>query len=258
MKRFFVLFFLLPMIMFGLVQGHDASDDYSFYLKIGSGISSAQSANIVAVYPPWNPAIQGYDASLGHCPIASFSVGCQLFQVADLEVSISNRSMFEYRQYQTSTNGDGSYTREFDVSVTPILFSANILGLGIPHFHWDTGCGKMYPIVGASIGVSNILMTNYRTTGLPASGDSAPYLSFSSENQYYLCQNFTYAVLAGVEYNHHDRWAIGTGYRWLNAGDFTGPQYQRVGTGAAVDLGDDQWQIRFQANEWFIEFKIFI
>jgi len=103
-----------------------------------------------------------------------------------------------------------------------------------------------------------MLITNYRTTGLPPIGDSFPYATFSAENQYTLCKNFTYTILAGLEYNHNASWAIGTGYRWFNAGCFNGPQYQRVASGAAVDVGCDTWKMRFVANEWFLELKIFI
>ena len=85
-----------------------------------------------------------------------------------------------------------------------------------------------------------------------------PFASFSAENEYTLRKNFTYTLLAGFEYSNTDRFAIGTGFRWFNAGDFDGPQYLRVTNGSAVDVADDQWQMRFRAHEWFIEFKIFI
>jgi hypothetical protein len=258
MKRFLARFFLLAITISGTAQLCCEPEDYSFYLKIGSGISVSELANVVAVYPPWNEAVQGYNAALGNAPIASFSVGCELFEVMDLEVNISNRSVFEYNKFQTPTNGGQSYTREFDLNVTPIIFSANLLGRGIPHLNCDLGSGKIYPMIGAGIGVSNLLITNFRTTGLSATGDSTPYESFSGENQYTLCKNFTYTLLAGVEYSHTDRWAIGTGYRWFNAGNFNGPQYLRNANGSAVDVANDQWQMRFRANEWFIEFKIFI
>lgn len=232
--------------------------DYSYYIKVGSGISCSESANIVAHSPPWNPAIQGYNSKLGNCPIASLSIGCELMHCMDLEVSISNRSTFEYRKFQTPTAGGDSYTRKFDLSVTPILFSINLLGRHIPFFNWNIGCGKIYPMIGVGLGVSNLLITNYRTTGLAPTGDSAPYASFSAENQYKHCTNFTYALLAGFEYSYNDCWAIGTGYRWFNAGHFKGPRYQRVASGAAVDVAGDAWKMRFRSNEWFIEFKIFL
>lgn len=257
MKFVLGIFSLLAIGFWNTAICHYQPQDYSFYIKVGSGISFSESANIKAPYPPWNPASQGYNSSLGNCAIASLSIGCEFLRVVDLEVSVSNRSTFEYRKYQTPITGGGSYTRKFDLSVTPILFSANLLGRGIPHCNWKIGCSKIYPIIGAGVGVSNLLITNYRTTGLPPNGDSSPYASFSAENQYTLRKNFTYTLLAGVEYGYKDYWAIGTGYRWFNAGHFKGPRYQRVDSGSAVDVAGDAWKMRFLANEWFIELKMF-
>lgn len=258
MKRFLAIFSLLVLTVAGAIQCCDKPQDYSFYIKVDSGISFSQSANICAPYPPWNPAIQGYNSKLGHCPIAGLSIGCEFLRVLDLELNISNRSIFKYRKFQTPTTGGASYTREFDLNVTSILFSANLLGKGISHLNWDLGCGKLYPMIGAGVGGSDLLITNYRTTGLPPTGDSSPYASFSAENQYTLRRNFTYTLLAGCEYNYKDCWAIGTGYRWFNAGNFKGPRYQRVASGSAVDVACDAWDMRFRSNEWFIEFKIFV
>ncbi len=258
MKRFLATLSFLATTVSGAAQCCCQPQAYSFYIKVGSGVSCSTSANVIAPSPPWNPAVQGYDSNLGNCPIANLSIGCEFADVVDLEASISNRSSFEYRKFQTPTAGGGSYTREFDLDVTPILFSANFLGRGIRYFNWDVGCGKIYPVIGAGLGVSNLLITNYRTTGLPSTGDSSPYASFSSENQYTLRKNFTYTVLAGFEYSYNNYWAIATGYRWFDAGHFKGPRYQRVSSGAAVDVGGDEWGIRFRANEWFLEFKIFI
>ncbi len=265
MRNFLALFVLLAITSSSFAKSKSEPNpccvpdrDYSFYIKVGSGISCATPAHIVAHYPPWNPAIQGYDSGLGSCPIASLSVGCEIVRALDLEANISNRSTFEYRKFQTPTTGGVSYTREFDLNVTPILFTANVLGRGIPCCNWSVGCGQFYPLIGVGLGLSNLLITNYRTTGLPPSGDSAPYASFSAENQYTLRKNFTYTLQAGVEYSYKKSWALGTGYRWFDAGHFKGPRYQRVANGSAVDVGGSEWDLRFKANEWFIELKIFI
>jgi opacity protein-like surface antigen len=232
--------------------------DYSFYIKIGSGLSCSSSANVVAPSPTWNQAVQGYNATLGNQAIADVSIGYELMHVLDLEVGISNRSTFKYRKFQTPIPSGGSYTREFDLDVTAILFSVNFLGLRIPHVNWAISSGKLYPIIGASFGVSDLLITNFRTTGLPPSGSSSPFASFSAENQYTLRKNFTYTILAGLEYAYKERWAIGTGYRFFDAGNFNGPRFQRVSTGGAVDIDGQEWGMRFRSNEWFIELKIFI
>ena len=225
---------------------------------MGTGVSVSSPANVVAPSSTWAPAEQGYNSKLGNKAIADLAIGCEFRHLIDLEVSFSNRSTFEYRKFQTPVGGGASYTREFDLDVTPILVSFNLLGRGISRLNWNVGCGKIYPMIGAGVGLSNLLITNFRTTGLAPSGASAPHASFSAENEYTLRKNFTYTVLAGIEYNYSDYWALATGYRWFDAGTFKGPRYQRVATGAAVDVSGDEWEMRFRANEWFIEFKIFL
>lgn len=249
---------LLGFCLLAIASCYSQSDDYSFYIKVGSGISFSESAGVIAPSPPWNEAEQGYNTKLGNCAIAAFGVGCELARIVDLEVNISNRSTFKYRKFQTPTDGGDSYTRKFDLSVTPLLFSMNLLGRRLPYFHWGSDTSQVYPMLGASVGVSNLLITNYRTTGLSPNGNSSPYPSFSAENQYTLRRNFTYTVQAGFEYSYKNSFAIGTGYRWFDAGHFKGPRYQRVTSGSAVDLNGDEWKMRFRANEWFVEFKIFI
>lgn len=232
--------------------------DASFYIKVGSGVSFSESANVVAEPPTWNQAIQGYNSKLGNRAIADFGIGLELMKQIDLELSVSSRSTFKYRKFQTPVGGGDSYTREFDLDVVPILFSVNLLGRNISCLNWDFACGQVYPVIGAGVGVSHLFITNYRTTGLPPTGDSFPFLSFSAENQYTHRKNFTYTVLFGLEYNYNDCWAISTGYRWFDAGKFKGPRFQRVATGSAVDVGSEAWKMRFRANEWFIEFKLFL
>lgn len=260
MNRILGLFLLCAITVSGTISAKCCChpEDYSFYIKAGTGISFAESANVTASPLTWNPAIQGYNSKLGNRAIADFSIGCELYKSLDVEVGVSARSTFKYRKFQTPVGGGNSYTREFDLNVIPILFSFNLIGRDIACLNWDFACGTLYPILGAGIGVSNLLITNFRTTGLPPSGDSDPYLSFSAENQYTHRTNFTYTLQLGLEYNYKECWAISTGYRWFDAGKFKGPRFQRVATGAAVDVGNEEWRMRFRANEWFVEFKIYL
>lgn len=256
----FTYFLLLASTLSGTVVGQCCFQplDCSFYIKASSGISCSESAHVNAPPSTWEPAIQGYNAKLGNRAIAGLALGCEFMRLVDIEASISTRTNFSYKKFQTPVDGGDSYTRRFKLDVTPILFSVNLLGKDIPCANWDLACGRLYPIVGAGIGVSSLLITNFRTTGLPPSGDSAPFASFSAENQHTRRQNFTYTALIGFEYNYNDSWAIATGYRWFDAGKFKGPRYQRVATGSAVDIAGEEWKMRFRANEWFVEFKVFI
>lgn len=259
MKRFLALLSLLSLTISGTIHAECCAPcDYSFYLKVGSGLSCSEYADVYAPPSTWNPAVQGYNSTLGNRAIADLSIGCEFMHWVDFEVSISARSTFKYRKFQTPVAGGSSYTREFDLDVVPILFSVNLLGRDIPCLNWDIGCGNIYPVVGVGIGVSNLFITNFRTTGLAPSGGSFPFDSFSAESQYTLRKNFTYTALVGFEYNYNDCWAIGTGYRWFDAGRFKGPRFQRVSTGSAVDVAGQEWKMRFRSNEWYVEFKIFI
>lgn len=260
MKRILAFLFLLAIPISSALTATYCypSQNYSFYLQVGSGVSFSQPAHVVAPLPTWTPAIQGYDAKLGSRGIAALSVGCQFMRLMDLEVGVSTRSIFKYRKFQTPVDGGQSYKREFDLDVTPILFSVNLLGREFSCLNWNIACGKLYPLIGAGVGVSNLLITNFRTIELPPFGASAPFASFSAENTYTRHQKLTYTALAGFEYNYNDRFAITTGYRWLDAGTFKGPRFQRVATGAAVDIAGKEWKMRFRANEWFIELKIFL
>lgn len=255
MKRFAIYSLLL---ISSLTTACCRLPDYLFYIKVDSGISFADSVHVCAPNPPWDVAVQGYNATLGKAPIVGLNIGCELAHALDLEFSISNRSIFKYRKCQTPVNGGASYKRTYDLDVTSVLFSAYLLGRGFTCLNRDIACGRIYPLIGFGLGASNLLITNYRTTCLPPSGDSSPYASFSAENQYTLRRKCTYTFFAGVEYNHADRWAIATGYRLFNAGHFKGPRYQRVANGSAVDVACDTWKMRLRSNEWFVEFKIFI
>ncbi|HLB40585.1 MAG TPA: hypothetical protein VJJ83_02240 [Candidatus Babeliales bacterium] len=258
MLRSLVKIALFTLTLTKLAGGACDLPDYTFYLKVGSGAAVSELATVRAPYPPWYPALQGYNAKLGVSPIISFGVGCELAQLLDLELNIANRATFKYRKHQTPTIGSDAYTREFDLNITSVLIAANLLGLGVPALNWEVGGGRLYQVLGVGLGVSDLLITNFRTTGLPATGDSAPYASFSTENQYTRRRNFTYTLLTGLEYNYQNCWVLGSGYRYFNAGNFSGPQYLRTGSGGAVDVGAATWQIPFRANEWFIEFKLFI
>lgn len=259
MKRILAFSSLLAMTLLSTLNAECCQcQDHLFYLKVNTGVSCSQSTDVSAPPQTWSPAFQGYNAKIGNRTIAGLAIGCEFMGLVDLEVSISTRSNFKYRKFQTPVGGGASYTREFDLDVTPILFSANLLGRDIPSLNYDFGWGNLYPILGVGVGSSNLTITNFRTTGLAPSGDSAPFASFSSENQHTLRKKLTYTVLVGFEYNHNDSWAIATGYRWFDAGTFKGPRFIRVANGSAVDVSGQQWKMRFKSNEWFVEFKIFM
>ncbi len=93
-----------------------------------SGISCSESAKVHAPPQTWSPAVQGYNAKMGNRGIVGLSIGCEFCRLIDLEVSLSNRSTFKYRKFQTPVAGGNSYRREYDLDVTPILFQSIFSG----------------------------------------------------------------------------------------------------------------------------------
>lgn len=260
MKKILVLFLLIGNFttLFSEDVCCEGQNNSSFYLKVGSGISFSEPLNVRAPYPTWDRAIQGYHSKIGNRFIGDLGVGLEAFDLVDFEVSLSIRSTFKYRKFQTPASGGSSYTREFDLDVIPLLFSVNLLGKDIPYLNWECFSYKLYPVIGAGVGVSSLLITNFRTTGLAPTGSSSPFNSFSAENEYTRRNHFTYSALIGFEYSDCNKWALSTGYRFLDAGKFKGPRFFRVDTGGAVDVAKEGWKMHFRANEWFIELKIFL
>src|SRR5690242_16882177 len=88
MKRILALFFLLAITISGTITAKCCChpQDYSFYIKVGSGISFSESAHVIAPPLAWNPAVQGYNSKLGNRAIANLSIGCEFMRLVDLEV----------------------------------------------------------------------------------------------------------------------------------------------------------------------------
>lgn len=235
------------------------------YLKLGSGASFALDADVSAPTAFWSPAIEGYNANLGVRPIAEVGFGYEFSNLLSAELSLSYRPQYEYRKKQTVTPDSTtpasftSITRQFDLDVGNLMFSIFLSGRGFDCLNWSLGCipGSIYPILGGGVGVGRLLINNFRGINLPAVSPSDPFPAFSSENQYTVRYRPVYQVMAGLEYRYCDKWAVSVGYRWLDYGRFKGPRFVRIADGTALDTTDNEWRIRFAANEAFVEFKWF-
>ncbi len=241
--------------------------DAHFYLKIGSGASFANRAKIHAPSAEWDPAIQGYNGDLGTRPIINGGLGYEFCRTLAADILFSYRPNFKYKKFQvvipnSNTPGlTGNKTRRFNLDVSSFMGTLYLSGHGFDPLCWNLGCipGMIYPIIGGGIGISQMKIFNFRSTGLPSVDPASdPSPSFISDNAYTIRYRFTYQVLAGFEYRYHDRWAISAGYRWFDVRKFKGPRYIRNNVGNAVDVGHNEWRINFSANELFLELKIFL
>lgn len=233
----------------------------SFYLKVGSGVSISNTAQITTNPAVWDPAYQGYNSRLGAAPIALAGVGYDSRFVFG-ELTASCRPNYSYNKNQTPTTSStpgslGSTTRRFNLDVSSVMFSLYFNGRGFKALTWNIRkTGAFYPIIGSGVGVSQMKIFNFRSTGLPPVASGFP--AFASENQYTTSYRFTYQVMGGFEYRYRDRYAISLGYRWFDVSSFKGPRYIRDNQGNAIDVQSNTWKIKFDANEVFLELKLFL
>ncbi len=221
MRKLIMVMLLCGSIYESPIQGVESREEVKgqgFYLKIGSGASFSTKADIETSPAVWDPAIQGYDSSLGTAPIVLAGLGYDSpFVSAD--IATSYRPNFTYRKFQTPTPGNttgwalGQKTRKFDLDVTSLMFTLYFNGRGFNCLNWKMGkSSSIYPIVGGGVGASQLKIFNFRSTGLPSV--VATYASFASENQYTIKYEFTYQLMGGFEYRYRDLFAVSTGYRF--------------------------------------------
>ena len=238
---------------------------YRFFLKLGSGASFADKASVYAPPSQWDPAVQGYDSGLGTRPIILGGLGYEFCDPFSTDITFSYRPHYKYRKYQTpvgdiGTPGSlGPKTREFNLDVASVMFTFYLSSRGWSPLCWKLGSDTslLYPLIGGGVGISQMTIYDFRSTGIaPVDAAIDPTLSFASDNQYTKRFEFTYQLMGGLEYRWKDRWALSAGYRWFDVAQFKGPSFIRDQYGNAYDLRGEEWEIRFRANEIFLEFKV--
>ena len=256
MKKFKM--WLIVSLLCGLMHAEAGQ----YYFKVGTGASFSEKTDVSASPLFWDPSPQGYNANMGCQPILAGGVGYEFSDLLSADITLSYRPNFQYKKFQTSSSTTtpgflGSKTRKFDLGISTLMFSAYITGLPFQYLTWKIPCccGSIYPIIGAGIGVNQLLVTNFRSTGLPPVNEADPFPAFSSDNAYFKSYHFTYQAMAGLEFRFMECWALSAGYRWFDAGKFKGPKYVRDQTGNALEA--IPWKIRFRANEFFFELKYF-
>ena len=260
MKRLGVLLVLFS----GLAHADQVEEkvkEQGFYIKLGSGASFARKAHISASPAVWDPAVQGYNGSLGTRPIVLGGVGYDSPFVST-DITASYRPNFKYSKFQTpsgsSTPGAiGQKTRRFNLDVSSLMLNLYLNGRGFSALNWKVGkASSIFPFVGGGVGISQMKIFNFRSTGLPPVDPPQP--AFASENENTIRYRFTYQVMGGLEYRYRDVCALSFGYRWFDVSRFKGPRYIRDENGNAVDVQNNSWKIKFAANEAVVEFKIFL
>ena len=239
------------------------------YLKFGSGASSSTNTDVCAPSDFWDPANQGYQSNFGTAPIFEVAFGYDIIPFLTTELSLSYRPHYSYKKFQTppeeiQTPGAlGTKTRRFNLDAMTLIFSLFLNGKGFDALRWKTGPSGsyIYPFIAGGLGISELTIYNFRSTGLPANPEFVTpiisFCSFASENEYTKRYRFTYHVMAGLEYRLLQNWGFELGYRWFSTTKFRGPSFVRDSRGNSADLTGSEWTQRLSANEVFANVKYY-
>lgn len=239
------------------------------YLKFGSGASFSTNGSVYAPSDFWDPAKQGYNDDFGIAPIFDVAFGYDIIPALTTELSLSYRAHYSYKKFQVppavfqAPGALGIKTRHFNLDATSLLFSLFFNGRAFDALRWETGPSGSYifPFIGAGLGISELTIYNFRSTGIPANPEfvtpAVSFKSVASENQYTKRYRFTYIVLGGFEYRLLPDWGFELGYRWFSTTRFRGPSFVRDSRGNSANITGSEWKQRLSAHEVFANVKYY-
>lgn len=265
MKRQYVIHILglLFVVSAMAVTDHEPKPkEKQTYLKLELGASFSATSSVSAPLAFWDGATQGYDSDFGNRPLFAIALGHDIIPALTAELGLFYRPHYTYSKFQTppgTTDSSpgflGTKTRRFNFDATSLLISFFLNGRGCAPLRWESGPmgSYFYPFVAAGVGISDVTLYNFRSTGLPPNTDAfGDVSSFASENEYTKRYPFTYHVMAGFAYRLLPNWKFEIGYRWLSTARFKGPSFIRDRAGNSADLRGFEWKQRLSANELFV------
>ena len=179
-------------LVFALLCSLAETEAGQYYFKIGTGASFSEKTEVSASPLFWDPSPEGYNADMGCQPILAGGVGYEFSDLFSADITLSYRPNFQYKKFQNSTSTTtpgflGNKTRRFDLGISTLMFSGYLSGLSFECLTWKIPCccGSLYPIIGAGVGVNELLISNFRSTGLPPVNEVDPFPAFSSDNAYF-------------------------------------------------------------------------
>lgn len=203
-----------------------------FYLRAETGPSFSGKADIKVDLSIWDPAVEGYNSTLGVTPFVMGSFGVYINDWLSTGVSIAHRSKFSYRKKQTalpvaSTPGPlANKTRFFNLDTINFMFDVYANRSANSCFTYHV-CGvTLIPYVGASIGWSENILYDFHSkldeeiliSGV-AFDTVASIMTPSTKNA------FAWQVQLGLDATVCGIVTLGLAYRYFDGGKFVSNDY---------------------------------
>lgn len=217
----------------------------SAYINLEGGISYSQEIHFTPG-PPWDPSPEGYDADLGHSEVLGAGLGYIINPALRAEITVDHRNSFDYEKFQTSPATLGSKTRNFDLKSTTVMANLFIDGSGIGSGLAFRSCYFMVdPFINAGIGSAFNTVDNFHST---QTGTNKVFSLVPANTQ----TSFAYQVGAGFTIKTCSHLALGVGYRYVDAGNFSSNTYfldNPDNPGVTSGAASSAWKPKLKTNE---------
>ncbi len=224
----------------------------NWYGYVGSGYAWSMKAGI---HNPdsdfWAASDQGYDARLGNSPFFTIGFGRRYFDILAFDVAYTYYQTFHYQKFQTGETVPGGIgsrrTRYFDLDNQNGMF--NISLYPEDHASFPLGSLKVSPFVGVGIGFSVNRISNFHSVSFDEATGTGSTTSIGNDTT---TVKFAWQAMAGLRFHpRQNRFNFDVGYRYYDAGRFTGPN--RIIGNTAIGQGIAEkvkpWKGRLHTNE---------
>ncbi|MGQ3889984.1 outer membrane protein [Legionella sp. CNM-1927-20] len=239
--------------------GEFISSDYSWFASVGTGFSWTEKPGIYNPDPAqWDPAVEGYDASLGDRGFYTFAIGMKALEFIDVGISYLNHEVFNYQKFQTGEQTiqtaftGNARTRFFQLDNRALLINCLLhSSQNLANFRVN-----IIPFVSGGIGYAHNQVYNFYTVGSTTVADTAigSTSSIGSANN---TNSFAWQGSAGLSFNPNQSYlGINIGYRYFNGGKFN--TSSKLYTNSNGIVNTKNWSGYLKANQVFFELQYWV
>jgi hypothetical protein len=235
-----------------------------FYLRAQVGPSFSRKADLHVNLTQWDPANEGYNATLGTAPFFGFGFGVIPTDWLTLGASVNYRGKYKYKKEQTVPAGAATpgllpnKTRHFNVD--SLSFTADIFFNRVVDscFTYDF-CGATFiPYIGGSIGwAQNNLYDFHSTLTETVVISGVPYNTVASIMTPNSRLSFAWTVEIGFDVTMCRLVVLGLAYRYFDGGKFKSNDYTvDLIPGSVRPVAPSAWTGKLRAHELVANFAI--
>lgn len=261
MNKILKLYVLLAITLPAYAHQYKECDIW-YYLRAEAGASFSMDSHICANPIIWDPAVEGYNATLGTAPMVGLEGGVNFHEWLSLGTRVNFRSKFKYCKKQTSINASepgfiGDKTRFFNLDNTSFMINL-AFNRTEKSFGWEFCNFSINPFAVIGIGWGRTTLYNFHsqraetvTVGNFTTNRVASIMSPNANN------NFVWDGQLGLNFVFCKDLSVSIGYRYFDGGHFKSNNYLiDVTPDFDSPININAWLGKLRANELVIQLGI--